>query len=95
MGIRLTTRALRLPLGDYGIEDALAEAEIYLIPIREKNSKRPLPPWLQYLQSLQRKAVETAGSLIERILPKSIHAVTSEGFEIKILLFLLASYLRH
>ena len=79
----------------YGIEDALAGAEIYLIPIRKKNSKRSLPPWRQYLQSLHRKAVETSGSLIERILPRSIHAVTSEGFEIKILLFLLASYLRH
>jgi hypothetical protein len=31
--------------------------------------------------------VETAGSLLERLLPKSIHAVTAEGFELKVALF--------
>jgi hypothetical protein len=34
--------------------------------------------------------VETAGSLIERLLPKHIHAVTSQGFELKVILFVLA-----
>jgi hypothetical protein len=34
--------------------------------------------------------VETAGSLVARLLPKSIHAVTSRGFELKIMLFVLA-----
>jgi len=29
--------------------------------------------------------------LIERLLPKSIHAVTAQGFELKVALFVLAS----
>ena len=33
------------------------------------------------MQHYYRKMVETAGSLIEQLLPKSIHAVTSQGFE--------------
>lgn len=82
---------------DYGVEDALKEAHIQLLPFRKKNSKRPLPPWIRYLQACYRKAVETTGSLVERLLPKSIHAVTAQGFELKIALFVLAcsfSYLR-
>jgi len=38
------------------------------------------------LQDHFRKAVETASSLLERILPKSIHAMTAEGFELKLVL---------
>jgi hypothetical protein len=37
-----------------------------------------------------RKWVETTGSLIERLLPKHIHAVTAAGFELKVALFVLA-----
>ncbi len=43
-----------------------------------------------YVQHYHRKMIETVGSLIERMLPKTIHAVTAEGFELKILLFVLA-----
>ena len=39
--------------------------------------------------------VETTGSLIERILPKSIHGVTSVGFELKVNLFILAMSFGH
>jgi hypothetical protein len=42
------------------------------------------------MQHYYRKMVETAGSLIERLLPKSIHAVTSQGFELKVALFVMA-----
>ena len=75
----------------YHIEDILKENEIYLIPVRRKNSKRPLRPWQEYLLSINRQMVETAGSMIERLLPRSIHAVTQEGFELKVVLFILAS----
>lgn len=76
---------------DYGIEDMLEEsAGIYLRPSRKKNSKRAVPPYTAYLQSRARKTVETAGSLISRLLPKSIHAVTQQGFELKIVLFILS-----
>ena len=37
-----------------------------------------------------RKAIETTGSLIERLLPKHIHSVTATGFELKVGLFVLA-----
>lgn len=76
---------------DYEIEDLLKEVDhIGLIPMRKKNSKRALPPYVRFVQSYYRKRVETAGSLIEQLLPKSIHAVTSEGFELKVALFVIA-----
>lgn len=76
---------------DYDVEDLLGDAGIHLIPDRKKNSKRPLPPWLHFFLRHYRNQVETAGSLIERLLPKSIHAVTAKGFELKVILFVLAS----
>src|SRR6266851_2575599 len=52
--------------------------------MRKKNSKRALSPSISFVQSYHRKRVETAGSLIAQLLPKSIHAVTSQGFELKV-----------
>jgi DDE family transposase len=79
---------------DYEIEDLLKEVEhIELLPMRKKNSKRALPPYISFVQSYHRKRVETAGSLIEQLLPKSIHAVTSQGFELKVALFVIVSSL--
>lgn len=76
---------------DYTTEDLLKEAQqITLRPMRKKNSTRPVPPWTAYLQFHGRKMVETAGSLISQLLPKSIHAVTPQGFELKVFLFVLA-----
>lgn len=75
---------------EYAVEDVMKAAGIRLQPLRKKNSKRPVPPYVAYLQARGRKMVETTGSLIERLLPKSIHAVTSQGFELKIMLFVLA-----
>jgi hypothetical protein len=76
---------------DYDLEDALIEAvHIQLCPIRKKHSKRTVPPYLAYVQHYYRKMIETVGSLIERIMPKTIHAVTSAGFELKVFLFVLA-----
>jgi hypothetical protein len=42
------------------------------------------------LQHHYRKIIETAGSLIEHLLPKHIHATNSTGFELKLILFVLA-----
>jgi hypothetical protein len=79
---------------DYEIEDLLKAVDhIQLIPMRKKNSKRVLPPYISFVQSYHRKRVETAGSLIEQLLPKSIHAVTPQGFELKVALFVIASSL--
>ena len=57
------------------------EAGITLKPVRKKNSKRQYPPWEVYLQQATRKRVEVPISLIEQLLPKSIHAVSAQGFE--------------
>jgi hypothetical protein len=76
---------------DYELEDALEEAvHIQLCPIRKKRSKRAVPPYLAYVQHYYRKMIETVGSLIERTMPKTIHAVTAAGFELKVFLFVLA-----
>jgi hypothetical protein len=49
-----------------------------------------IAPEVSFVQHYYRKMVETAGSLIEQLLPKSIHAVTSQGFELKVALFVIA-----
>lgn len=74
----------------YWLEDLMAEVDIHLMPIRKKNSKRPYAPWVHYWQHVHRKMVETTASLVERLLPKSVHAVTARGFELKVALFVLA-----
>lgn len=76
---------------DYDIEDLLEEAcQIHLMPIRKKNSKRTEPAYIEFVQQYERKRIETVGSLVERLLPKHIHAVTQKGFELKLFLFFLA-----
>ncbi len=74
----------------YLLEDLLAELDIHLSPMRKKNSQRMPPPWERFLQARHRKLVETAASNVERLLPKHIHAVTPQGFELKVVLFILA-----
>jgi len=76
---------------DYALEDLMADTGRALLPLRKKNSKRPVPPYLTYLLACYRKVIETTGSLIERLLPKHIHAVTARGFELKVALFVLAA----
>ena len=76
---------------DYDIEDWLMEGDkIKLLPLRKKNSKRVVPAYVEFVQRIKRKVVETTGSLLTQLLPKSIHAVTPEGFELKVMLFVLA-----
>lgn len=81
---------------DYAMEDLINETgQVQLCPVRKKNSKRPYPPWRTYWIKLHRKIVETTGSSIARRMPKSIHAVTAAGFELKIALFVLAESISH
>jgi len=76
---------------DYLVEDCLAEdGQIDFSPFRKSNSKRPDPPWKRFLQHHYRKMVETSASLVERLLPKHIHATNAAGFELKVILFVLA-----
>ncbi|MEZ4706683.1 MAG: IS982 family transposase [Caldilineaceae bacterium] len=75
----------------YLIEDHLEDQDIQLRPIRKKNSTRPVEGWVHFFQQHYRQAVETAGSMIERLLPKSIHTTSTASFELKVVLFCLAS----
>ena len=74
----------------YAIEDDLASIGIELCQLRKKNSTRAIPLWETYWRELHRKYIETAGSRITQRFPKTIHAVTAAGFELKIVLVLLA-----
>lgn len=76
---------------DYEMEDVLETAGIHLRPFRKHNSKRPHPPHWHYLLAHYRKAVETTVSRITRLFPKSIHATSAVGFELKVVLFVLAA----
>jgi Transposase DDE domain len=72
------------------IDDDRASIGIELCPLRKANSTRAMPPWETYLRELHRKYIETAGSMIMQRFPKTMHAVTAAGVELKIILFLLA-----
>ena len=76
---------------EYFTEDVLADAcRIDLLPHRKKNSTRAVPAYVEYLQQVYRKKIETGFSLLKRLFPDSIHAVTARGFELKVFLFVLA-----
>jgi hypothetical protein len=76
---------------EYFTEDVLQTSSgIALMPLRKTNSTRKVAAFVEYVQHSYRKGVETAGSLIERRLPKTIHAVTAAGFELKVFLFVLS-----
>jgi hypothetical protein len=79
----------------YTQEDLMREVvDLELQLFRKSYSTRPVPPWTAYLQARGRKIVENAGNQINLLLPKFIHAVPAAGFELKVMLFVLA-YLRH
>jgi hypothetical protein len=74
---------------DYALEEAWYEAEEVALTVdRRKNSKRPHEPWQNFLIQHFRKGVETTISQITERFPKSIHAITAEGFALKLLLFI-------
>lgn len=76
---------------DYAEEDLLLEAAgLTLQPQRKKHSKRPLALCQEFVFKPIRQQVEIAFSQITNLLPKHIHAVTAEGFVLKVVCFLLA-----
>ena len=80
---------------DYTLEDYLAEIEkIRLIPDRKANLKRQHPGCVRYLQSVLRKRIETTFSQLVSLFPRKIHAVTSDGFLLKILVFVVSFSLK-
>jgi IS5 family transposase len=76
---------------DYGYEDQLVqEKQVHLRPIRKRNSKRRGIELFAKLRQKKRKIIETTFSCIEKLMPRSIHAVTLAGFELKVMCFVLA-----
>lgn len=76
---------------DYEYQDEIEKTEqIRLIIERKSNSLRPIE--IHDLINLKhiRKFIEGAFGVLSRLLPRKIHAVTSYGFEIKVLGFLVA-----
>ncbi|MEZ4529321.1 MAG: IS982 family transposase [Desulfobacterales bacterium] len=76
---------------DYSYEDLLKEvAGIILKPIRKKNSKRAEGDFIvRRAVSYTRKKIETVFSIVTNFFPKKIHAVTSKGFALKVMSFIL------
>lgn len=76
---------------DYQIEDLLLECEqVSLRTVRKSNSKRQDSPSLAFLKKHFRRRIETVFSQIKAGFPAHIHAVTAEGFLLKITLFIIA-----
>jgi hypothetical protein len=76
---------------DYALEDDwLAAENVRLLAARRGNSQRPHEPSVAYLIQHHRKRVETTLSGITALFAKKIHAVTAQGFLIKLLLFVFA-----
>ena len=76
---------------DYELEDLYAECEgIELRIPRKSNSLRPDPAWDVFLKRHFRKPIETVFSEITNLFGRTIHAVTAQGFLLKVFLFLFA-----
>ncbi len=65
-------------------------ADIHLMPVRKKNSKRKYSGFLENSIKFVRKCIESAFIVINQRFQSDIHAVTPHGFELKVLLFVLA-----
>lgn len=75
----------------YELEDLFKETELIELKIsRKRGSKRPDKPYQAFLKTAMRKRIETTISEIIEMTPHSIHAVTTNGFLLKILLFVFA-----
>jgi Transposase DDE domain len=76
---------------DYAAEDAAQEMDgVEFAPSRKSNSKRGDDVWRSYYKQLMRKRIETVFSQIANLLPKKIHAVTLDGFLLKVSMFVIA-----
>ena len=79
----------------YELEEFYKETEdIELKVSRKSNSKRPDETCAAFIKTTMRKRIETAISEIVELMPHSIHAVTQQGFLLKVLLFVFAYQLK-
>jgi len=73
---------------DYGIEDMALERKCVLLKIQRKSNAKRIDTLDQKNEKLKmRKRVETTISDIKKMFPRTIHAVTLDGFLIKLTLF--------
>ena len=76
---------------NYEVEDLYEECEqIRLLVERKSNSTRKDSASMRFLKKYYRKRIETTFSEITAHFPNKIHAVTPQGFLIKIILFIFA-----
>jgi hypothetical protein len=76
---------------DYAAEDAARETDgVEFAPSRKSNSKRGDDVWRGYYKQLMRKRIETVFSQITNLFPRHIHAVTLDGFLLKVSMFVIA-----
>lgn len=76
---------------DYAHEALLQEAlGIHFEPLRKRNSTKDTSYLNEHYKATIRKRIETSFSQITAFFPKSIHAVTARGFELKVICFIFA-----
>jgi predicted metal-dependent hydrolase len=81
---------------DYEIEDWLKEEKGILLKVQRKyNSKRPDTNEQTQLKLKTRKRIETTTSNIKKIFHRTIHAVTFQGFLLKLIYFICVKQLNH
>ena len=74
---------------DYNYEQVCMDAErIKMMIARKSNTKQPHEPWENFMITNSRKRIETTFSQISSMFPKRIHAVTPNGFLMKVVLFI-------
>jgi hypothetical protein len=74
---------------DYGLEDIALERRCILLKIQRKSNAKRIDTSEQKKEKLKmRKRVETTISDIKKMFPRTIHAITLEGFLIKLTLFI-------
>ena len=77
---------------DYKLEDLMKKNHFIFLQVQRKsNSKRPDTKQHSQLKTKHRKRVEAIISNIKRMFPKTIHAVTLNGFLIKFSLFIFVA----
>lgn len=76
---------------NYGIEDKFRKIDQADRAIgRKSNSKKKDIPAVAFIKEHMRKSIETSISQICTQMPRHIHAVTVDGFIIKLILFVMA-----
>jgi len=80
---------------DYSFEKSLEEIEhIKLLADRKSNAKKQHSGCTDFILKRSRKMIETAFSRLVSLFPRKIHAVTKEGFLLKLVVFMLTFSLK-